>query len=186
MIRNFKKPIRLNVGAGECPLPGFINIDERNVPGCTDILDNGMFLRRFKPNSVTEIYACAILEHWSRHLYHIALKRWYEILEPNGILRISVPDFRQVAKQYLEIGNLQEILGFCVGGGDYDSNFHKMIFDWETLSSDLRKVGFPIVRKYNWWEIEPYCHIDDFSQSYLPQVFDEEGNPTLKREAAHD
>jgi hypothetical protein len=43
-----------------------------------------------------------------------------------------------------------------------------MGWDFKTLKEDLEEVGFASVSKWNWWEIDPYRYVDDFSHSYLP------------------
>ncbi len=57
---------KLHLGCGEKFLPGYVHVDARKFPHVdyvTDKLDN---LNMFADNSVEEIYACHVLEHFPR------------------------------------------------------------------------------------------------------------------------
>src|SRR5262245_41178270 len=82
--------LKLHLGCGGKHIDGYVNIDSRHVPG-VDKIDDIKFLHSFSANSVDVIYACAVLEHFSRWEYMIALKRWYELLKPGGAPRGAVP-----------------------------------------------------------------------------------------------
>ena len=83
--------LKLHLGCGTKHIPGFVNIDIRYLPK-VDEVNNIKFLRNYKVNSADLIYACHVLEHFSRWDYKNVLRRWYEILKPGGILRLGVPD----------------------------------------------------------------------------------------------
>ena len=58
--------MKLHLGCGEKFLPGYVHVDARKFPHVdyvTDKLDN---LNMFADNSVDEIYACHVLEHFPR------------------------------------------------------------------------------------------------------------------------
>ena len=103
--------IKLHLGCGTKHIKGFTNIDIRYLPG-VDEVNNIRFLRNYKSNTVDLIYACHVLEHFSRWEYKNALTRWYEILKPGGTLRLAIPNFSAIASRYIETGNLNEIMGF--------------------------------------------------------------------------
>ena len=162
------KYIKLHLGCGTKNIDGFINIDVRNL-NTVDMVCDIKTLSSFENNSVDLIYVSHVLEHFRRKEYVEVLKRWYEILKPNGILRISVPDFEKVVEHYNENKNLKLLMGFLYGGQDYKENFHYCTWDFYTLSEDLKNVGFNQVEKYD-WSLTEHSHIDDFSQSYLPHM----------------
>ena len=86
---------KLHLGCGNKKLNGFTNIDCRHLPG-VDEIQNVELLRSYKNNSIDLIYSAHVLEHFSRWRYIHVLSRWFEILKPNGCLRISVPDFSKI------------------------------------------------------------------------------------------
>jgi hypothetical protein len=160
--------IKLHLGCGTKHIDGFTNIDIRYLPG-VDEVNNIRFLRNYKNNTVDLIYACHVLEHFSRWEYKNALTRWYEILKPGGVLRLAVPNFSAIASRYIQTGNLQEIMGLLYGGQDYDENYHFVTFDINSITNDLTNIGFKIVKEYD-HKLTEHALIDDFSQAYLPHL----------------
>ena len=165
--------MKLHLGCGDKHLEGYTNIDIRYLPG-VDKVDNIKFLRQYRLNSIDEIYACHVLEHFSRWEYESVLTRWFEILKPGGLLKIAVPDFESIVKLYNSGTALKTVMGLLYGGQDYDENFHHVTWDFETMKSDLSKIGFGHIEKYD-WRNTPHSYMDDFSQSYLPHMNKESG-----------
>ena len=105
------------------------------------------------------------------------LREWHRVLEPGGLLRLSVPDFAACAKLYYEEGlqtGLTGLVGLVVGGQRDEYDFHGMIFDKELLSKSLLEVGFKSVHYWDWHQVE-HGAIDDYSQAYLPHLDKEHG-----------
>ena len=157
--------MKLHLGCGTKHIDGYVNIDIRYQPG-VDEVNNVKFLRNYKPNSVDEIYASHVLEHFGRWEYKNVLSRWFEILKPNGILKLAVPDFNSITEYYLKTKDLKSLMGMLYGGQDYDENFHHVIFDFNTLSQDLKDIGFKSTQTWDTMEM----NIDDFSKSFLPHM----------------
>jgi trans-aconitate methyltransferase len=165
--------MKLHLGCGNKKIDGYINIDIR-VDVNPDLIDDISKLNEVKNNSVDVIYACHVLEHFGRHEYMDVLKRWYEVLNDGGILRISVPNFEEVSKYYEETKDLSKLLGFLYGGQNYKQNFHYCAWDFNSLHSSLKSLGFKEVYKYDWKKTE-HSNLDDFSQAYLPHMNKENG-----------
>ena len=159
---------KLHLGCGTKHIEGFTNIDIRYLPG-VDEVNNIRFLRNYKDNSVDLIYACHVLEHFSRWEYKNALTRWYEILKPGGVLRLAVPNFTAIASRYIQTGNLKEVMGLLYGGQDYDENYHFVTFDMNLMIDDLSSIGFRTIVEYDHKTTE-HASVDDFSQAYLPHL----------------
>lgn len=165
--------MKLHLGCGNKHIDGFTNIDARPLDG-VDVVDNIITLTEYENNSVKLIYASHVLEHIGRNEYMSVLKRWYDILEPNGILRLAVPDIEQVVNYYNKFKDLKPLLGFLWGGQTYSHNYHYMGWDFTTITKDLISVGFKDIYRYDWRNTE-HSHIDDFSQCYLPHMDKENG-----------
>lgn len=105
--------LRLNVGCGGRPLPGYINIDQDSLsemkaryPETTFddslIIENqDIFALPYADGSVDEVRADALLEHLAfkeepRFLYEV--KR---VLRPGGEFNLTVPDFERVCELWL-------------------------------------------------------------------------------------
>lgn len=164
---------KLHLGCGYLRLPGFVNIDTRDLPG-VDVIAQVDKLARFEDNSVDLIYACHVLEHFPRRDTQRVLKEWYRVLKPGGSLRLSVPDFEAVVIVWEKTRNLALVLGHLVGGQDYPGNVHYMVFDFTYLSTLLSEVGFRRIRKYDWRQTL-HKDYDDRSQGYYPHLDKEHG-----------
>lgn len=165
--------IKLHLGCGNKIIDGYVNIDCRHLPG-VDRVEDITILRNYKNESVDIIYACHVLEHFSRWKFKYVLQRWYELLKPNGILRISVPDFDKVVKAYNNGSTLSSLMGFLHGGQDYAENYHYVSFNFNTINEVLSDIGFKKIYEYDWRKTE-HSHIDDFSQAYIPHMDKDNG-----------
>ena len=139
---------RIHIGCGPINLEGFINIDARNdshVHINTDVID----LNIFTDNSVGEIYLCHVLEHFSFEEVKIVLAVFYKKLQPGGLLRLSVPDFKIMAEGYVKNKvPLKSLTYALMGGQDYEYNFHKSVYDFATLTQVLTEAGFSNAQTY--------------------------------------
>jgi predicted SAM-dependent methyltransferase len=165
--------MKVHLGCGEKIIEGYINVDIRSNLKC-DVIDDVKTLSHFENNSVSEIYASHVLEHFNRHEYFSVLLRWYDVLSDKGILKISVPDIEKVMLIYKSGTKLRSLWGLLYGGQTYEKNFHYVGFDFETLKEDLEKIGFTDIRLWDWRKT-PHSHIDDFSQCYLPHMDKDNG-----------
>jgi len=165
--------MKLHLGCGTKLLKDYINVDIRLDLNC-DVIDNVKELSKFEKNSVEEIYACHVLEHFNRFEYKEVLGRWFEILKPNGVLKLSVPDIGGVVNQYNNGVPLKKLMGFLYGGQTYPQNFHYIGFDFKTLEEDMEDVGFNNIKLWDWRKTN-HNEVDDYSQSYLPHMDKENG-----------
>jgi hypothetical protein len=165
--------MKLHLGCGERHINNFINIDVRQLSGADDV-DDIKTLAKYKEGSIELIYASHVLEHTGRNEYMDVLKRWYDLLQPSGILRIAVPDMEKVFLHYNTYKDIKKLCGFIWGGQTYSHNYHYIGWDFESLESDLIKIGFNKVYRYDWKTTE-HSHIDDYSQCYLPHLDKENG-----------
>lgn len=161
--------MKLHLGCGNRKIHGFINIDidpKVNPDKCMKI--NSLTDDTIK--NVELIYACHVLEHFDRHETKQVLKNWFNILNDNGTLRLSVPDFETICKLYLSNKyDMETFKGFLYGGQKNEWDYHKNCWDFESLKNLLIDVGFKKVEKYDWKKTEHF-YIDDYSQSYLPHM----------------
>ena len=164
---------KLHLGCGQKYLDGWTNIDK--LPTRINVVnDDVSTLDTVNDGSVDLIYACHVLEHFGRHQVEEVLKCWSRKLKDGGLIRIAVPDFEATCKRYLEKKEIREVTGFMCGGQRNEHDYHKMIFDFESISFLLQKTGFERVKRYDWRETE-HSGLDDYSQSYLPHMQKEIG-----------
>lgn len=160
--------MKLHLGCGKKYLPGYIHVDIIDYEHIDHVSDVSK-LTFIENESISEIYACHVLEHFKRNYIEEVLTEWYRVLEVNGVLRIAVPDFESISEQYQNSKDVNQLLGLLYGGQTYDYNFHHVVFDYKSLKNTLHKVGFIDIQKYDWENFLPENY-DDYSRSYLPHM----------------
>jgi len=131
--------IKLNLGSGDKPIDGWSNIDIK-TGGVIFPLPNA-------DNSVDEIRASHVLEHFPHGKVFSVLKDWVRALKPNGKLRIAVPNLQIIAEAYLS-GKPWPIQGFLMGGQTDAHDFHYSVFDPEMLEEALRAAGLGAIHPW--------------------------------------
>ncbi len=155
------KPIKLHIGCGPRRLPGFIHIDARSEVA-PDVVADVSFLDMFEDNSVDLIYFCHGLEHIRPHDVQITLAEWKRILKPNGILRLSLPDFGKLAYMYIRQNvPLNHIIYAIHGGQDYPENTHFWSWDFRTINQALTNAGFIDICRYDPKLVNPQNYVDE-------------------------
>ena len=86
-MSDHEPPLRLNLGSGNRPLEGFVNVDARELPTVDTVADVRSL--PFSDGSAIEIEASSLLEHF-RNPYEV-LDEIYRVLAPDGIVRVRVP-----------------------------------------------------------------------------------------------
>lgn len=92
--------VRLHVGCGDIQARGFINIDARAKPHVHIVTTNLFNLSMIPSSAAGMIYMSHVLEHVGHAQVLRTLKEKYRLLQPRGILRISVPDFDHIIDIY--------------------------------------------------------------------------------------
>ncbi len=141
------KKLRIDLGAGADPLPGFESLDIRPLEGVKYVAD----VRNlpFEDDSVDELAARHLVEHFARYEVGDVLKEWNRVLKPGGIITLWCPNLLYIAEQYLNLPDIDKnperkfhLIGWLYGGQDYDENYHYFAYDWWLLGDFLLKAGF--------------------------------------------
>ncbi len=131
---------RVNIGCGQTPTPGWVNYDNSwsvrlaRYPLLITILDKcGLLGEKSKEfislvrehdiswadatkriplpdNSVEVLYTSHMIEHLDREEVGQFLREAYRVLAPGGIIRIVVPDLRQLVEQYIADGDADKFI----------------------------------------------------------------------------
>lgn len=126
-------PIRLNLGPGESPIPGYVNLDIKDGQPAYPLKD-------YADNSVDEVRASHLLEHFGSAFTQQVLDEWVRVLKPGGRLKIAVPDMEVIAEKFMR-GDPGQYQGWIYGGQMDKHDVHHALFDFDRLSEFLRKAG---------------------------------------------
>ena len=99
-------PLRLHLGSGRTPKPGWVNIDLVGYPG--DLYWNLLRPLPFATSSVDAIFDEHVLEHFGLADALGIVKESFRVLRPRGILRIGVPDLGRYIEAYAGDGSFFE------------------------------------------------------------------------------
>ncbi len=160
-MRLFRKPqadpgaasTRLHIGCGQEAIPGWINIDSRQLPGVDRVLD----VRGGLPfDEVAAIYAEHFLEHLALEEGLAFLKECRRALAPSGILRLSTPNLDWVYSTHYRIGRWasdEETLLDCLQiNRAFHGWGHRFLFNRPMLTAALRAAGFASVSYHRYGE----------------------------------
>jgi len=148
------KNIKLNIGAGDLHIPGYLSLDLYNKSANikSDIDDIPL-----EDNSVIEIIAYHILEHVIPFKAENAIKEWHRILVPGGKLILELPNIIPICEDLpkVEFNEKFRLLNYMYGYGEFPGHSH--LYGWfpESIYGLLQKFGFNnIIFK------EPETHLD--------------------------
>jgi predicted SAM-dependent methyltransferase len=138
--------LKLNLGCGIYYKPGYVNIDKFENLVADQQAD--LYFLPFSDNSVDEIEASHILEHFDIVHVPYLLAEWWRVLKPGGLLFLEIPN---LWKSAVNIGlrtfaqKIQTIR--FLFGVDLPGNFHKSGFTFRLLRNLLEKSGFVKCKK---------------------------------------
>jgi len=134
--------IRVNLGSGEKPVAGYLNIDMRELQDVDVVAD----VRRlpFEPGSLAEIMSAHLVEHFRQHQLEVAiLPYWRSLLRAGGVLRIVCPNWEEMARRLSNSEmSWDEFKVLTFGLQDYDGDDHFAMYTPATLERALRSAGF--------------------------------------------
>lgn len=130
-------PVKLNLGAGTVEIEGFTPIDR--------LLGTEVYPLEYADDSVDEIRASHVLEHFGFEDAHQALTEWARVLKPGGKIRIAVPDFDWVA----ENRDKDPKARFYIMGGQTDENdFHRSLWTEPALRDAMTAAGIGGIERW--------------------------------------
>jgi len=110
---NTNDPIKLNLGCGDKILDGYVNVDvvESRAGKKPDVICDLHDLSKFKSNSVDEILAVHVVEHfWQWEVVDI-LKEWTRVLKPGGKMILECPNLISAAEEFLKNSDIAAMGG---------------------------------------------------------------------------
>jgi predicted SAM-dependent methyltransferase len=139
--------LKLNVGAGNRALPDFANLDRKNKDEAYPLAQwipmegGGGYRHNFADESVDEVRASHILEHFSHTKTVDVVREWVRVLKVGGILKIAVPDFDRCVDQYRNRASELPVEGVVMGGHVNDDDCHGALFNRRKLVNLMEAAG---------------------------------------------
>ncbi|MGQ9369810.1 methyltransferase domain-containing protein [Azospirillum sp. ST 5-10] len=100
-------PVRLNLGCGDKLLPGYVNVDiaDNRAGVRPDVVCDLHRLGDFADDSVDEILAVHVVEHFWRWEVEDILREWVRVLKPGGRMVLECPNLRSACEAFLKDPN---------------------------------------------------------------------------------
>ncbi|MCB1483828.1 MAG: methyltransferase domain-containing protein [Hyphomicrobiaceae bacterium] len=133
-------------------------------------------------NSVRGVYASHVLEHLALEDFRKALRNTFEMLEPDGVFRLIVPDLEERARRYVRQVSIRvadssgDFMRTCHLGQErrprtllsrmrwlIGGSMHLWMWDEPSITEELRKVGFIEIRR---------CRFGDADDAMFARVED--------------
>ena len=137
--------MKLELGAGGRPTPGWTHLDQRPLPGI-EIVDDAGTLVKVDDESCDAIRAAHLLEHFGRLETVRVLELWWRKLLPGGFVEIEVPNLEGHIRNWrAQLCTDERLVEALFGEQDYPGNYHKTMFTKPLLERALAEAGFRMV-----------------------------------------
>lgn len=130
---------KLNLGCGEYPVEGYENIDIKT--------GHSIYPLEEADNSVDEIRASHVLEHFSHREIQKVFAEWCRALKPGGLIKIAVPDFDLICRLHTN-GQLDHADLYLMGGHIDEYDQHGTAFTDNRLCQLFFDAGLEDVREW--------------------------------------
>ena len=138
--------MKLNLGCGNMFIPEFINCDKYNKKA--DVVCDVKILP-FNSNSIEEIYASHLIEHFDFKEAFEVLKEWKRVLKEGGLLVIETPDLLGTCKAFVEGTDTRKVdlYGHFFATPWIEGQIHKFLYTEKQLEWTLKELGFKNIKK---------------------------------------
>ena len=140
--------MKLHLGCQEKYLEGYVNIDlppeAHTVRKAKVDLEADVRTLAYEPETIEEVRAHHLLEHFSRQEALILLARWHRWLNVGGLLHVETPDFEESAKKFV-VAPLDDqfvLARHIFGSQEAPWAIHQDFWSEEKYRYVLRELGF--------------------------------------------
>jgi glycosyltransferase involved in cell wall biosynthesis/predicted SAM-dependent methyltransferase len=177
------KDLKLNLGSFTVMWKGWLNVDV--LPMDQYAQENGFWFQQhdlrqkfpWSDNSVKVIDGSHVFEHFERPDDIPFLLECYRVLEPEGIIRLAVPDTRKIAEQYLA-GKISEwTFNEGVKNAEDDAHAfynlltagHPTFHDAASVTAKMKAAGFYQIQTMNPGDSRS-SHIKEETKDMFPEL----------------
>lgn len=130
--------MKLHCGCGNDLKEGYVNIDAQTPCDLTHDLRNSL---PYQDNSIDEIWANDVIQHFSKVEWRSIRKDWVRVLKQGGIMHLSCWNFPWVLCMFLLHSDEPYALQRIYGSQDGEFDYFKNGFTWEKLTRELGEAG---------------------------------------------
>lgn len=127
--------MKLNLGAGRCPVEGYLNLDRESV------------IFPIQYTDLDEIRASHILEHFDCLTSVDVVCNWVSCLKTGGVLKIAVPDFYDLVRR-MNMGETLDYEGIIMGGQVDEYDYHKSLWTYDKLLTIMEGAGLKNIQTW--------------------------------------
>ena len=172
--------MKLHLACWHRYIPGWIHVDLCDMPhiNYNSSMDHLPFI---EDNSVDTIYISHGLSYLESSRVDAAFDEWWRVLQPNGTLRLSVPNLKAVWQIYERTDDINQLSGALYGRMSINTPLgqrtvqHQALYDIPTLTKLFTIHRFHNISLWDWRDTE-HSAIDDYSQAYWPHMQKNDGN----------
>jgi len=142
-----KKCKKLHLGCGDQHLDGWINSDFYNSSVADCIVDCTKI--NLKDNTLDEIYASHLIEHFHFQEGWKVLGEWFRVLKIGGKLTLETPDLLGLCQEFLTGDDQKRVFLYqsFFGVPWIEGNAHKFLYTEVQLRWTLETTGFKNIRR---------------------------------------
>jgi predicted SAM-dependent methyltransferase len=149
--------VRLEIGCGEHPRPGYVHCDVRPLAGVDHVCP--AWDVPVAAGSVAEIYSRHMLEHLRLPDAQRTVRHWFALLRLGGCVDLCVPDLARHLEQLNTPGdsphvwpgkivsNRMHAMAGLYGWQEHPDDVHRWAYTFETLGELLLEAGFDDVTR---------------------------------------
>lgn len=145
--------LRVEIGGGQSPAPGYVHVDRTRSSRHLEHVAPPWRLP-FVDGSVQELRAVNVLQGLHPVRVGQTLREWRRVVCPGGLVRVEVPDARQLFRAFLDAPTdlkwllLSPIFGYMSGSRPSGRRLEgRCAFDAELLGPMLQAAGFDSVER---------------------------------------
>lgn len=151
-----QKTLKLHLGCGQDYIPGDLNIDA-SFHSKADLIRNCNNLDCFPDNCADLIESYHFFEHLQLYEARFALKEWYRVLKPGGLVIIELPNLeicaKEIGKHFSKDGSIDMAVAAIYSWPPKVAQYgYPMLHKWgwtpQSLEAELSQVGFLNIQQH--------------------------------------